>query len=244
MEDVAGGSIPYCGPAPAPAAAWTAWNLDPPLLLALGLLVVAGTVLSRRPLVFVAGWLALVLAFVSPLCALTTALFSVRALHHLLLVGVAAPLFAVALPKARPGPGAFFCLTAAALVLWHVPAVYAAAWNGTTIYWLMQGLLLVPAWGFWSGVLQGGRSGDAGTMVVSAVLIGGLAGVMGLIGAVLVFAGDVLYPQHRPGALAWGTDPLADQQLAGLVMWVPGLLPLAAIAGLVAARAWRREAFS
>lgn len=244
MDGVAGGGIPYCGPVPAPAAALTAWNLDPPLLLALALLLLAGMALSRRPAFLVAGWLTLVLAFVSPLCAMTTALFSVRALHHLLLVGMAAPLFALALPPVRPGPGAFFCLTAGVLVLWHVPAIYEAAWDGTAVYWLMQVLLLVPAWGFWSGVLQGGRTGDAGSMVVSAVLIGGLAGVMGLIGAVLVFTGDVLYPQHGPGALAWGTDPLADQQLAGLVMWVPGLLPLAVIACLVVTRAWRREALS
>ena len=88
----------YCGPAPAPEGIWLRWNLHPPLLVALALLAAA---VGRRPV----GALAvavLAVAFVSPLCALSAALFSARAVHHVLLVAVAAPLLAMAWPARRP----------------------------------------------------------------------------------------------------------------------------------------------
>ena len=75
----------YCGPAPG-AGDWAAqWNGDPVLLAALGLMAFAVLRLpgSRRS-AGLAGVVVLVVAFVSPLCALTTALFSARAVHHLL----------------------------------------------------------------------------------------------------------------------------------------------------------------
>jgi cytochrome c oxidase assembly factor CtaG len=47
----------------------------------------------------------------------------------------------------------------------------------------------------------------------------------------------VLYPLYQAGAGLWGTSALADQQLAGAVMWVPpGLLYLVVIA--VLAQRW------
>jgi putative membrane protein len=50
-------------------------------------------------------------------------------------------------------------------------------------------------------------------------------GQMGLLGALIVFAAAPLYPVHFASSLAWGFAPLADQQLAGLLMWVPAMLP-------------------
>ena len=82
----------YCGPAPDPGAIWGRWNLDPLLLAALAALAL-GIGRSWAGLAAVA---ALAVAFVSPLCALSAALFSARVVHHLLLVALAAPLIAVA----------------------------------------------------------------------------------------------------------------------------------------------------
>src|SRR5690606_12670491 len=101
-----GGAIPYCGTAPAPEEAWTRWNLDPPLLAGLVLLALAYGMMrrragpngGRRDACFAAAWLLLWIAFVSPLCALASALFSARVAHHLLLIAVAAPLLAAAAP--------------------------------------------------------------------------------------------------------------------------------------------------
>jgi len=48
---------------------------------------------------------------------------------------------------------------------------------------------------------------------------------MGLLGALIVFAPRPLYVVHLASTTAWGLSPLADQQLAGLLMWVPATLP-------------------
>ena len=87
----------YCGPAPLPAEAWTRLNLDPLLLLGLALMALA-VGRDRRGLAALA---VLLLAFVSPLCALSSALFSARVVHHLLLVVVVA----VEVDTTAPGGG-------------------------------------------------------------------------------------------------------------------------------------------
>src|SRR5690606_18489990 len=127
------------------------------------------------------------IAFLSPLCAATVALFSARALHHLLLLCLVAPALALALPLRALSAPLAMGLTALALVLWHVPAVYDAAWRSGAVYWLMQGALLLPGWIFWSVVLRPQRR-DATALFTDALLVASLAGVMGLIGAVLTFA--------------------------------------------------------
>lgn len=75
---------PYCGPAPDVANLFRAWNLDPVLMAAIAMKREQQTSAFHRAMVI----LLLIAAFVSPLCALTTALFSVRIVHHILLVAV------------------------------------------------------------------------------------------------------------------------------------------------------------
>lgn len=233
-------AVPYCGPPPDAAGILSSWNLDPPVLVVLGLMFACLPLLGEGRRAWFLGWAVLVVAFVSPLCALTAALFSARALHHLLVLTVAAPLLALALPGLgqRIGPGIPLALTCLALVLWHLPPVYALAWESHVVYWLLQGLLLVPAVAFWSGLRVLARRG----IVAASGQLAALAVLMGFIGAVLTFAPRVLFPQHGLSPLSFGLDPLRDQQLAGLLMWVPGLLPLALIAGLMLRDAWARSA--
>jgi putative membrane protein len=210
------------------------WNGDPVLLAALA---VSAFVMTRLPgarrIAGLAGVAVLVVAFVSPLCALTTALFSARAVHHLLLVTVAAPLLAVALPPRRGvGIAVALPLSTAILWAWHAPALYDAALGHVGIYWIMQATLLAGGWLFWTAVLRG-RPAEA-----TAGIIGG-AVQMGFLGALLTFAGRPLYAAHLSTTVAFGMGPLADQQLAGLVMWVPGMAPYAAAAAWIATRRWR-----
>ncbi|MDR7124252.1 cytochrome c oxidase assembly protein [Pseudotabrizicola sp. 4114] len=238
-------AVPYCGPLIAPESLIYAWNGDPWLLLMLacgGVAVLwhrSRTAMSagQDRALLLAG-IGLVVAFVSPLCAATVALFSARVLHHVVLVSVVAPALAVALPwRALPAAVAMG-LTSVALILWHVPAVYDAAWTSVTAYWAMQGALLLPAWLFWSAVLHTDQRAEG--LFAHALGIGGLAAVMGFIGAVLTFAPTGLYPQHLVGAEAFGMTLLSDQQLAGLIMWVPGFLPLAGIAFWMVRRGWKQ----
>ncbi len=175
-------------------------------------------------------------AFVGPLCALTVALFAARTAHHLVVLLALAPALAVAFPWRRAPVGGAFVALSVALWAWHLPAVYAAAWDSAAVYWALQGALILPGWAFWAGVLARRESFERALGAVG--MVAALAGQMGLIGAILVFAPGVLYPEHLAGTAAFGLTALQDQQLAGLVMWVPGMLPMALIAGWLLRRGW------
>ncbi|WP_207101316.1 cytochrome c oxidase assembly protein [Paracoccus shandongensis] len=222
----------YCGPAPDPGAIWMRWNLDPLLLAALaGLALVPG---RSRP--GAAAALVLAVAFVSPLCALSAALFSARVVHHLLLVAVAAPLVALAWPARRPRAAApLFVVATGVLWAWHLPQAYDAAMANKGLYWIMQATLLASATAFWRAVLAPGQPvGQAGLLILGAYM------QMGLLGALLTFAPEALYAIHQQAPLAWGFTPLSDQQLGGIVMWVPAGIPYAVLGAWVARRGWRQ----
>lgn len=214
-------SQPYCGPGSAPQNWLAQWNLDPWLLaaLALGLTVVMFTTSGQSRRCAVAAWFVLTVAFVSPLCALTSALFSARTLHHVLLIALAAPLIAISLTGARKpwGPGALAgatVLQAITLWLWHVPSLYTSALSYDAVYWLMQGSLLAAAIAFWRIVLS--------AQALSAGLaLGVTMAQMGMLGALIALADQALYEPHLLKTVAWGLTPLEDQQLAGLLMWGP-----------------------
>ncbi len=216
--------IAYCGPAAVPDDLWIRWNFDPLLiatLAALALAVNLGRSAAPR-----AGWGAIALMFVifvSPLCALSSALFSARVFHHVILVAAVAPLLALAFPLRRAGspPLAILVVTHAVILwLWHAPGPYG--WGLATVpaYWLMQGSLLGSAWLMWRAILA--PEAEPGSSVVALVAT---VGQMGLLGALIVFASRPLYAVHFASTWAWGLSPLADQQLAGLLMWVPAILP-------------------
>ena len=105
------------------------WNGDP---LLIGILVILIIVVARgRAANKRAGWGAVALMaviFVSPLCALSSALFSARVLHHMLLIAAVAPLLALAFPMRRLGSFPLAVLVgvhAIILWVWHTPGLYA-----------------------------------------------------------------------------------------------------------------------
>ena len=215
--------IAYCGPAAVPDDLWTRWNVDPLLIAIIAALALA---VGRSPSSEArAGWGAIVLMlviFVSPLCALSSALFSARVLHHVLLIAAVAPLLALAFPQRRAGTPSLATLVAAHAVilwLWHTPGPYAWGLASVPAYWLMQTSLLGSAWLLWRAILVPAQSGPA-LLALAATI-----GQMGLLGALIVFASRPLYPVHFASTAAWGLAPLTDQQLAGLLMWVPAMLP-------------------
>lgn len=224
----------YCGPAPAPEELWLRWNLDPVLLL--GLMVLA--VVLRRSRAGLLAVAVMIVAFVSPLCALSAALFSARVVHHVLLVAVAAPLLALALPGRRLQSATLaFILSTAVLWAWHWPAAYDLALTYVPAYWVMQFSLLATATVFWQAVLRPRQAtGHALLLILAAYM------QMGLLGALLTFAPEALYAIHAVAPLAWGFSPLADQQFGGLLMWVPAGLPFVVWGAWVAHREWRAMA--
>jgi putative membrane protein len=229
--------MPYCGAAPVPGELIARWNLDPVLLAALMLGAVAGL---RSGKVERRWWLVamalLALLFVSPFCALTSALFSARAVHHLALTAAAAPLLAAALPVRRV-PGGLTLWTgihAVTFWLWHAPLAYEAALSNDAVYWLMQASLLLTALALWRAVRAAPPTSAIAALLATTIQ-------MGLLGALLTFAGAPLYAPHYLGPLAWGLTPLEDQQLAGLIMWASGAGLYLAAALILLARWFARE---
>lgn len=208
--------LPYCGAAPLPEEWLNHWNGDPVLLVALLGLAIWSYARDRVEPKFYAGFALLIILFVTPLCALSSALFSVRVGHHIILTALAAPLLLSALPIwARRGNAVWW--TGAHILLfwfWHAPEPYALALTYDGIFWLMQLSLLISAMGFWSSLSRTSHVLGVGLLLMMMVQ-------MGLLGALLTFASDALYAPHSLTTLGWGLRPLEDQQIAGLLMWAP-----------------------
>jgi len=231
--------FPYCGAAPVPAEIAARWNLDPVLLAAMAALAAAQALWIARQgadagrgsrfAAFGAAWTLGVVLFVSPFCALASALFSAREAHHMLLVAVIAPLLVLAGPDGRKatrfaigGAGLLAAGLAHAIILWfwHAPAAYAAALADDRVYWLMQLSLLGSALALWRGVLS--------PMMPAGQAVAALAGTVmqtALLGALLTFSRAPFYADHFGVTAPWGLSPLEDQQLAGALMWALGAAP-------------------
>ncbi|HEX4741389.1 MAG TPA: cytochrome c oxidase assembly protein [Caulobacteraceae bacterium] len=225
---------PYCGAPPAPDGWALRWNLDPLLILALAGLLAAYLVLSERRerpwrrAAFCAGWFAAAAAWVSPLCALSVSLFSARVGQHMWLAAVAAPLIALGRPTravarlihvsdSREQPVLAAAAFAIAMWIWHTPAPYTATFESDWVYWLMHATTLTTAIWLWSSLLEGPDRGIGGFALATLLT----TGQMGLLGALITFAGQPLYPPHAVTPYLWGLTPLQDQQLGGVIMWIP-----------------------
>jgi putative membrane protein len=227
-----------------PMDLWHAWSLAPSVLLPLIALLVLGlrgyAALGREAAAarncFLAGWLLLAIALLSPLCRLSATLVSAHMVQLMLLVGPAPLLLALgrtgkalsaAWPRRRrlgeitPQPSGMGVTTAAyglAIWLWHVPPVYDAILTDALWHWLAFAALIALSVRFWIRIVEC-RQATVGVGV--AALLTTLIHT-GLLGALLTFAARPFYPILAEGAGVWRLTPLEDQQLAGLVMWIGG----------------------
>lgn len=196
---------------------------------------------------FAAGWLALVLALVSPLHPLGEVLFSAHMAQHELMMVVAAPLLVLGRPLVPcvwampPGwrratgaltrkaplqrawsvvtsPAVAWALHAAAIWIWHIPTLYDATLDNAFVHTLQHLSFLATALLFWWSVLRGSRLGRGPA-------IGYLFTTMlhtSALGVILAFTNALWYPAYATTTMRWGLTPVADQQLGGLIMWIPG----------------------
>jgi putative membrane protein len=213
---------------------------------------------------FAGGWTALAVALASPLDAMGAALFSAHMVQHELLMIVAAPLlvhgqplgvWAWSLPRRwlRGFGGAFrsgaaaaawhgitrplhaWLLHFASLWLWHVPFLFQAALLHPGVHALQHASFLFPALLFWWAVRGATAHGAAIAYLFTTMLH------TGALGALFAMSERIWYPVYGAAATAYGLSPLEDQQLGGLIMWVPGGLAYV-IAGLVLCALWLRPA--
>jgi putative membrane protein len=222
----------------------------------------------RQAACFAAGWIVLVLALASPLDGAGSLAFAAHMVQHELLMIVAAPLMVLgrplgvwvwALPPAWRGgvgtvthvraiglfwgaitrPVGAWLLHFAALWLWHVPAFFQAALANNGIHALQHASFLFSALLFWWAVLGkqvgSGARGSAMLSLFSTMMH------TGALGALFTFSESVWYPAYGDSAWhAFGLTPLEDQQLGGLIMWIPGGL-VYVVAGLALMAGWLRQ---
>jgi len=226
-------SLCLTGVAPAlPQDWWLQWSLAPAPLVALaGLCWATRKGTSRERSLAWSGCLLCALAWVSPLCRLGATLAAAH-MAQLMVVIAAGALLALGWPPRtapRAGTGRLQAMTllhAVVLWTWHVPAVYTAILADAFVHFVAWAALLASAFGFWRAVLQAAPSRALPPLL--AVLA--TMAHTGLLGALLTLASRPLYAVQAAGARAWGLEPLADQQLAGLLMWVPGSFAYFAVA--------------
>lgn len=128
----------------------------------------------------------------------------------------------------------------AVLWLWHTPALYNAALRSDFLHALEHFSFMAGAYLLWSWLItvQMGHGGPAGNRQGLAILIV-FASVMqsGLLGAILTFSRTPLYEMHEGYTQMWGLTLLEDQQIAGLLMWVPMGMTFTLVA-LLLFRSW------
>lgn len=234
--------LPYCGAVPSPGTLLGRFNLDPWLIGVLTLLLAYQWFSARtdsRRAYGLAGWLIASAAFMSPLCALSVALFSARVGQHMILVLIAAPLIALGLPRSSADSAWSLWLATTvfslALWIWHMPVPYDATFYSVAVYWAMHVTLFGSAIWLWRDLLHHSRE-----RTVAALAAGAVTFVqMGLLGAVFAFADHPMFKWHFTTTQAWGFSPLQDQQLGGVFMWVPGSLLFLWAAIRSIARLWK-----
>lgn len=201
-----------------------------------------------RVLAFTAGMLALLAATVWPLDALGEQSLAAHVAQHMTLLAIVAPLlllgrpgpvFAHALPppwtrgiaaiarRLLPGArqlAAATLLHAVVMWAWHSPLLTAAALESDALHWLMHISFLLAGLWFWSAIAARRKESTTGAGGALLALVT-IMMQMGLIGALLVFAPRPLYAIYVDRVAALGLDALTDQQLAGLIMWVPTCVP-------------------
>ena len=215
---------------------------------------------------FALGWFASLIALISPLHPWGRVLFSAHMTQHEVLMLVSAPLMVLGRPLviflwAMPGPSArrvsswtkhrsweqswrtisnpfsAWLIHMIALWIWHVPSLFEATIDNDFVHALQHFSFLFTALLFWWAVMQGRHKVLGHGLAVLYLFTTALHS--GILGALLTFTKTVWYPAYSETTASWGLTPIEDQQLGGLIMWIPaGVVYI--IAGLALFTGWMR----
>jgi putative membrane protein len=214
-----------------------------------------------RAAAFAGGLLLVLVALASPLEQAAHELLSAHMVQHLVLILGAAPLLVLGRPvvvtlsalpprgrrtihrlgAGRPvrwvalvitTPVVAWVVHVSVVWAWHVPGAYQAALEHAPMHWLQHATFLGTALLFWSVALEPGsgrrlaRGADVAYLLAAWLQSGAL-------GALFTFAAGPIYPAYVSPAASLGVSPLQDQQLAGLIMWIPAGLVYLSLAGVL-----------
>jgi cytochrome c oxidase assembly factor CtaG len=201
----------------------------------------------RRSLLFVAGWAVLTLSLVSPLHQAGEQSFAMHMIEHELIMLVATLLLAASnaggvlawglpssLRRALGGswkaplaslwkrltePVTATMVQAAVMWLWHAPLLFDRALESDAWHAAQHLSFVAASLFFWVAMLDPRRGGyllSAGCLFVTTL-------VEGALGALMALSRSPWYADYAAMSLSGiGLDPATDQQLAGLIMWIPG----------------------
>jgi putative membrane protein len=212
---------------------------------------------------FAAGILTLLGALASPLDALSGELSAAHMVQHMLVMNLAMPLLVLGSPALvllhgvpaayrkplgralnrldPPAPVVPWLLYATALWVWHLPPLYEAALRHSVVHDAQHATFAVAAFMFWRATLAPNTTRRLGPALAVAYLFTTSIHAT-VLGVFMTLAPYPWYPTYEGRTDPWGLTALEDQQLAGLIMWMPACLAYAvAAAGVVAAWLDRQE---
>jgi putative membrane protein len=220
---------------------------------------------STSAVAFASGWIVLAVSLLSPLHEWSEKLFSAHMVQHELMMVVAAPLLVAARPlvpvlwslpesarfsigrlvQSRSFSNAWsfvsrplvaWVLHAVAIWGWHVPPFFDLAVRNEFAHTVQHVSFLLTALLFWWTALPRGQSDRNASSLFSLF---GTALHTSVLGALLTFSDASWYHSYQTTAVPGQLSPLDDQQLGGLIMWIPGGLTYLIVALLMAARLLR-----
>jgi putative membrane protein len=125
-----------------------------------------------------------------------------------------------------------------ALWIWHIPALYDATLNSDWIHAAQHLSFFLTAVLFWSALYGVGRS--VMSYGAATFYVFGAAAQCSALGALLTFSSVLWYPAYATTTTRWGLTALQDQQLGGVIMWVPSSIVFIII-GLALFARWLSE---
>lgn len=227
------------------------------------------TISIRQAAMFASGMVMLVIALMSPIDVFSDELSWMHMIQHMLLVGVAAPLLVMgtpflvslwALPLAwrraygrlkqrverwKPTryllwqPVLMWTLFALTLWIWHLPKLYEATLYDDLFHDFQHFTFVAVGCLFWRVLLD----------PVSRLRLSRGVGILylfltslhaTLLGVFMTLAPKVWYPFYETRAPRWKLSALEDQQVAGLIMWMPACMIYSLVAAILLGL-WLRE---
>jgi cytochrome c oxidase assembly factor CtaG len=209
--------------------------------------------------------LVLAASLLSPLHAASEQLFAAHMVQHELLMVVAAPLLALSRPlhvlldgvpsslrgrvevlvdrpparrawRTLNRPLEAWLIHGVVIWVWHIPVLFQATLSNDAVHAAQHLSFLGSGYLFWASLVADDYPERGGLAILSLFTT---AVHTGVLGALISFSRYPWYAAYARRAAAWGMTPLADQQLAGLIMWIPASAAYL-IAALLIVRRWLR----
>ncbi len=192
---------------------------------------------------FVSGWLVLALALLSPLDTLGDEfLFSAHMIQHMLIAIVAPPLLLLGIPawmlaplfKSETArrvarwvahPVVAFGVFQADIWLWHAPALYDLTLTNDAVHIIEHLSFFLFGLLYWLPVMSPTPAIPRMSKAFAILYLFVGCQPMVALGALITFATQPLYQPYVEAPRVWGLSPLGDQQLGGLIMWLPSNIP-------------------